>query len=434
MKVRLAYGRQGLTVELPDERTMVVEPRYLPGLPDEAGALRDALRHPIGAVPLRRSVTPRHRVAIAVCDVTRPMPSRRVLPVLLAELAHVPRDQVTILVATGSHRACRPDELRELLGDQVVDHYPVVNHDAFDPDGLAYLGETDDGVPIWLNRRWAESDVRITTGFVEPHFFAGFSGGPKMVAPGLAGIETIMELHSARRIDHPSATWAVTEGNPVHDAVREIARRTGVHFSLDVTLNRDGRITSAYAGELFAVHRAACDVVRRSAMRPVAHAFDVVLTTNGGYPLDRNLYQAVKGMSAAAQVVRPGGAIVCVAQCVDGVPEDGEYARILASAPNLQALQEMLRSPGFRRPDQWQVQVQARVMAKARVFLKAEGLTPEQVRRAHLEPVDDVEATVTALLEEYGPRSRLCVLPEGPFTVPYVATPEAASGQGRPPS
>lgn len=429
MKVRLAYGREGLTVELPDDRTVVVEPRYLPGLPDEAGALRDALRNPLGAPPLRRSVRPHQRVAIAVCDVTRPMPSRRVLPVLLGELAHVPPERVSILIATGSHRACRPDELRELLGDAVVERYHVFNHDAFDAEGLAYVGETDDGVPIWLNRRWVESEVRITTGFVEPHFFAGFSGGPKMVAPGLAGIDTIMELHSARRIGHPAATWAVTQGNPVHDAIREIARRTGVHFSLDVTLNKDGRITSCYAGELFAVHKAACDVVRRSAMRPLAQTFDVVLTTNGGYPLDRNLYQAVKGMSAAAQVVRPGGAIVCVAQCVDGVPDHGDYARILASADGPEALLRMIQAPGFRRPDQWQVQIQARVLMKARVFLKADGLMPQQVRRALLEPVEDVEATVTALLEEYGPSSRLCVLPEGPFTVPYVAAPEATQGR-----
>ena len=193
-------------------------------------------------------VDPSHTVAISVCDITRPMPSATVLPVLLGELGHVPRDQVTILVAAGTHRANTREELEEMLGADVVRDYRVVNHSAFDADGLTHLGSTKGGFPIWLNSGWVNADIRITTGFVEPHFFAGFSGGPKMVAPGLAGFDTIMALHSAPLIAHPKATWAVTEGNPIHDAIREIAGLTGVHFSLDVTINRDHEITSAYAG------------------------------------------------------------------------------------------------------------------------------------------------------------------------------------------
>ena len=420
MKVKLAYGRDGLVVDLPDDRTTVIEPVYVPGLPDEAGALTSALRNPVGAPPLRRMVSAEQTVAISVCDVTRPMPSATVLPVVLAELAHVPQERIVILVATGTHRANTPDELERMLGPLVMGRYRVVNHDAFDASSLVHVADIADDIPVWLNRHWVESDVRITTGFVEPHFFAGFSGGPKMVAPGLAGFETIMGLHSARLIGDFRSTWGVTEGNPIHDAVREIAARTGVDFSVDVTINRDHKITSAYAGELFAVHHAACDVARRAAMREVSTPFDVVVTTNSGYPLDLNLYQSVKGMSAAAQVVRHGGAIVCAAECSDGVPDNGEYRDILAAADGPRELLEMIGSPGYGRHDQWQVQLQAQIQLKADVYLKSSYLTPDQVRAAHLEPIDDVGEATLELLERHGPGSRVCVLPQGPQTIPYV--------------
>ena len=302
MKVRLAYGRDGLEVELPEERTTVIEPTYVPGLPDAEGAILTALRNPIGTPPLRQVVKPTQSVAISVCDITRPMPSKTLLPILLGELRHVPSENITILIATGTHRVNTDTELAEMLGDDVVGKYQVVNHDGFDDGSLESIGRTEAGIEVRLNRRWVEADIRITTGFVEPHFFAGFSGGPKMVAPGLAGFPTIMRLHDAPMIGHPNARFAVTEGNPIHDAIREIARLSGVDFSVDVTINRDKRITSVYAGELFAVHKAACAVAQRLAMQPVPSPFDVVLTTNSGYPLDQNLYQAVKGMSAAAQV------------------------------------------------------------------------------------------------------------------------------------
>ena len=228
MRVELAYGRTGLTVDLPDDSTTVVEPSYVPGLPDEPGALTVALRNPIGTPPLRRMVRPRQTVAISVCDITRPMPSSRVLPAVLRELAHVPNENIVILIAAGTHRANTPEELDGMLGPEVTANYRVVNHDAFAEENLEHCGETPDGIPVWLNRHWLAADFRITTGFVEPHFFAGFSGGPKMVAPGLAGFETTMRLHDAGMIGHPSAVWGVTEGNPIHDAIRSIAAATGV--------------------------------------------------------------------------------------------------------------------------------------------------------------------------------------------------------------
>ena len=347
MKVKLAYGRDGLEVELPDDRTTVIEPTFVPGLPDPEGAILTALRNPIGTPPLRRLVKPGQSVAISVCDITRPMPSKTLLPILLGELRHIPPEDITILIATGTHRSNTRVELAEMLGDEVVENYRVINHDGFDDTTLESIGSTESGVEVRLNRRWVESDIRITTGFVEPHFFAGFSGGPKMVAPGLAGFPTIMRLHDAAMIGHPDARFAITVGNPIHDAIREIAAMSGVDFSIDVTINRDKRVTSVYAGELFAVHEAACAVSRRLAMQAVRAPFDVVLTTNSGYPLDLNLYQAVKGMSAAAQVVREGGKIICAAECSDGVPEHGQYRDILASCNSPAELLQMIQDPGY---------------------------------------------------------------------------------------
>ena len=421
MIVNLAYGRTGLPVEFPDDRTTVIEPTYVDGLPDQAGALRQALEHPVGSAPLRDRVRPDQTVAISVCDVTRPMPSATVLPVVLEALSHVPADRIAIMIASGTHRATTRGELVEMLGADIVDRNRIVVHDAFDEAQLVSLGEVDGGVPVWLNRTWIEADVRITTGFVEPHFFAGFSGGPKMVAPGLAGFETIMRLHDAEMIRSPRARWGVVEGNPIHDGIRAIAARSGVDFSVDVAINRDRQITHVAAGELFTVHRAVREVVRRNAMQAFARPFDVVVTTNSGYPLDQNLYQTVKGLSAAAQVVKPDGTIVCASACADGYPDHGEYLDILTRRDSPDGLLDMINAPGHNRHDQWEVQVQAQIQQRADVLLKTDGLSAEQVRAAHLTPIDDVGAATVDALSRSGRDARVCVLPEGPQTIPYLA-------------
>ena len=419
MHVRLDYGRNGLEAELPDERVTVIEPSTPPAVGDPMHALRAALRAPLAGPALADIVRRGQSVAIAVCDVTRAQPRREMVQALLAEMPEGAAD-VTVLVATGTHRANTDAELEQMLGRDLLGRCRVVNHDSRDPASLVDAGRTSTGVRVRLNRLWLGADVRITTGFVEPHFFAGFSGGPKLAAPGLAGLETVMTLHDAARIAHPNATWGVTEGNPIHDDIREIARMTGVHFAVDVTLNRDRQITAVFAGDLFEEHRRACDAVRRAAMCELPAPFDVVLTTNSGYPLDQNLYQAVKGMSAAARVVKHGGTIICAAECRDGLPAHGAYGRILASQPTPAALLEMIRQPGYAVPDQWQAQIQAQVQSVARVLVKTEGLSPDELRAAHFEPVDDVAAAVRKALREAGPGATLCVLPQGPQSIPCV--------------
>ena len=420
LRVTLAYGRTGLPVDFPATGTTVLEPTYVEGLVDQSDAVRQALRTPLGTQPLRAIVRERQRVAVSVCDITRPMPNRTVLPVVLEELSHVPPERITIVVATGTHRGNTRSELEEMFGSAIVERYTIINHDAFDETTLAHMGEVDPRVPVWLNRTWVEADVRITIGFVEPHFFAGFSGGPKLVAPGLAGFATTMRLHDAEMIANPNARWGVTEGNPIHDAIRRIAALSKVDFNVDVAINRDRQITRVCAGELFSVHRSMCASVKQTAMQGFAEPFDVVVTTNSGYPLDQNLYQTVKGLSAAAQVVKDGGVILCAAECADGLPDHGEYRQILRERTSPEALLEMISAPGHNRHDQWEVQVQAQIQRRASVFLKTGGLTADEVRGAHLEPVEDIGVATREHLKRCGPTARLCVLPEGPQTIPYL--------------
>jgi nickel-dependent lactate racemase len=422
VKVELAYGSTGLTVDLPEERTTVVEPLHPRAAPDERGAVLEALRRPVAGPPLREVMRGRRTVAISICDGTRPQPRQIVVPAILEELEGLVRlEDIVVLVATGTHRGNSREELRAMLGDEVLASVRVVNHDARDQSTLTWMGRFGADVPVWLNSEWARADVRITTGLVEPHFFAGFSGGPKLVAPGLAGLETTLTLHDAARIGHPDARWGVTHGNPVHDDVRAIAAATGTHFALDVVLDGEQRIAHAFGGELFAMHEAACAVVRQTAMRAVPSPFDVVLTTNSGFPLDQNLYQAVKGMSAAAQVVRPGGAIVCAAECRDGFPSHGSYREELTAAASPAALLEAIAARTTTVPDQWQIQIQAGIQARSRVIVHTSYLSDEELSEAHLEQTADVEATVWHLLDAAGPEARVCVLPYGPLTVPYVA-------------
>ena len=422
MRIRLAYGEEGLEVDLPDDRTTVVEPRFAPPAPDPAAVLRGALHEPVAGPPLRDIVRPGQTVAISICDGTRAQPRRLMVPAVLEALDGVARaEDVVVLVATGTHRPNSEAELRAMLGDELYDAVEVVNHDARDRDSLTWLGEHGNGVPVWLNTRWLQADVRVTTGFVEPHFFAGFSGGPKMVAPGLAALETVLTLHDAERIGSPRAIWGVTEGNPVHDDIRAVVGAVGgVDFALDVTLNRDQEIVAAFGGELFPMHRAACAAAHELAMAPVPDTFEVVVTTNTGDPLDQNLYQAVKGMSAAMTVVREGGTIVCAAECRDGFPDHGSYREVLASADSPEALLAEIEARTETIPDQWQVQVQARIQSKADVVVRTDHLSPEDLAEAHLGHTDDVAATVAEALEAGGPDSRVCVLPEGPQTIPYL--------------
>jgi nickel-dependent lactate racemase len=355
-------------------------------------------------------------VAVVFPDITRPMPNTTVLPPLLDELeaAGAGPGRVELLCATGTHRQATPAEMAALIGDDLLARYRVRDHRADDGDHVS-VGKVD-GAPVLLDRAYVEADLRILTGFVEPHFFAGWSGGPKGACPGLAATETIFEAHSPARIAAAAATWMTTEGNPVHDFVRAATDLCPPAMSLDVTIDGERQLTGVFAGPLYEGHRQACAHAASHVSRLVDGRYDVVVVTNGGHPLDRNLYQAVKGMAAAERVVRDGGVIVMAAACGDGVPP-GAFADILAVASGRE---DMVDPSGPGRQDAWQAQVLGRVLRRAEVWMYSEGLSDDDLRAARLRPVHDLSAAVEQALARQSRGARLCVLPRGPLV---VATP-----------
>jgi len=421
MTINLPYGREGLELRLP-EGTDILRCASVPGLGDEHAALVRALREPIGSKPLRELVKAGDKVVIVHSDITRATPNERLLPVILGELlaAGVERRDIVLLNGLGTHRPQTQAELRKMLGDDVVDNYRCEQHNGNDDAQLVSLGTTSRGNPVRVNRLLLESDVRILTGFIEPHFFAGFSGGPKAVLPALAGAESVQTNHSFAMIGHPKATWGVTQGNPVWEEICEVALKIKPTFLVNVTMNASKQITGVFAGEMLSAHRAGCEFVRSSAMLKLDHLYDVAITTNGGYPLDQNLYQAIKGISAASRVVREGGTILVCAACEDGLPDHGGYARLLTQAGSPERALEMLAQPGFSEPDQWTVQIQAQILLKQEVYVYSSGLTPEQITKALYKPCDDPLALLEGLRRS-NPGLRVCVLPEGPQTVGYLA-------------
>lgn len=419
MKVSLAYGRGTLDVELPDDRTTVIEPTHVDGLADERAAMARALDEPIAARPLRQQITGETRITIVHTDITRPTPNDRLIPWLLAylESAGARRENITLLNGLGTHRPNTHAELEQMLTPAVVANYRCLNHEPENHDACLPFGVTRTGAPALINRHLVEADVRIITGFIEPHFFAGFSGGPKGIMPGVAALETVESNHGFANIGDRRATFGVTEGNPIWEEMRDIALRIAPSFLLNVALNERREITGVFAGDLLAAHRAGCEFVRAGAMQQVDDLFEIVVTTNSGYPLDMNLYQAVKGMRAAELIVRDGGTVIIAAECSEGVPDGSPHDRLLRSVADGDRLLGRLAEPGFHWPEQWQGQIQALIQRRAEVHLHSR-LDEATVRAAHLIPCPDIAATVGRKLNGKG---RVAVLPQGPLTIPYLA-------------
>ena len=418
MRVKIAYGRKGLSVEVPDENIYrVVEPKFVPGVKDPYDSVAQSLDNPIGCPPLKELIGRGKDVTIVVSDKTRPVPTKVILPPILDELnaSGVDDAHITILVATGLHRPNTEEELAEMLGADVLARIKVVNHDARDRKSQVYLGRTKSGTPVWLDKVLYKSKFRLLTGYIEPHFFAGFTGGRKSILPGCAGLETIAHNHGAAHIGHPKARYGITRGNPIYEDAVEVAEKVGAQFIVNVTLNRKKEITRVFAGDMVRAHEEGVRFVSEKARVTLPEPVDIAITNNGGYPLDLNLYQAVKGMTVPESVIKKGGEIVMAAECSEGIGHQ-TFEKMILDAGSPENFLRQVNAPGFFVIDQWQVQILARLLLKARISIYSENLDPEKTRRMWLDPLESVEQGVQAAIERLGPDAKVLVIPDGPDT------------------
>ena len=426
--IAMAYGERGYELALDSTLVdpSVILPIDPPALSDPMASCVSALRKPIGIPPLRtlaeallaRCYDRSPRVVIAIADHTRPVPDYILVPALVAELG-VPDSAVTILIGTGTHRGSTPEEIKRLLGP-AVSRFKVINHDCHDPQ-LVHVGNSSCGGQCWLNKAWVDADLRLATGFIEPHFYAGFSGGSKSIVPGLAGLKTVQHFHRASLIADPGTTWGDVTRNPLQRLTREMTALCPPHAIINVTLNRSKQITGVYAGSVTAAHDAGCLAATHEALVPVTRRYPLVVTTNSGYPLDQNFYQTIKGISAAARIVEPGGTILSLSRCNVGLPDEGDFRTILSDPRPSAELHRAIQATVVTRHDQWQVQTLFQCLEQARVVLYSD-LTPAQRTLTRTEHTDDPVAFIHQLARDYGKRLPVAVMPLGPLTIPLVAT------------
>ena len=419
-RVEVAFGRGSVSVNAdPDlAEWEVIRPTFEEAIPDPKPRFREAVENPVASDPLGELVSPGDSVVIVTSDGTRPVPNRQLIPWILEALP-APGEQVTVLLGNGTHRANTDAEIAGMFGSAVAGRMRIRNHDAYDRSSNVHLGRSACGTDVWLDRAYVEADKRIVLGFIEPHFFAGFSGGPKGVAPGVAGVETIYRLHRSGLIANPMSTWGVLDGNPLQREVREAVALCPPDFLVNVTLNDKKEISGFYAGNYLEAHRRGCDAARAASMAPVDRPFHVALTSNSGYPLDQNLYQAVKGMSAAARIVEDGGTVLVASECSDGVPDHGNFAELMRAG---QGPRDVLKAVHDREPipDQWQAQTLAAILERVEVGVYS-SMDRADIEACKLAAVEDLDATLREEIRAAGSRARVAVLPDGPLTIPYLS-------------
>jgi len=419
--IYLRYGEGKVFLPPVDASVTVLNPREAEGISNERETVLGALDAPIEAEPLSGWLKPGCKICIVFSDITRPTPNERIIPWLLEYLEKhgVKREQIVLLNGTGSHRGNTREELSKLLSPAVVENYRVLNHDCHVDEDLVQVGVTRTGAPALLNKNYVEADVRIITGFIEPHFFAGFSGGVKGVMPGVAGLATIMSNHGGHHLSNKNATFGVTTSNPLWEELKAITTSAGKAFLLNVTLNEKRAITGVFAGDVIEAHRRGAAFVTKTAMLEVGQRFDVVISSNNGHPLDLNLYQTVKGMTAAARIVKRGGTIIMTSRCQEGYPYGSPYEKLLKSAQTAEELRKKFDASTETLPEQWQAHLQVRIQQHARVLLYSD-MPDADVRAALLEPCHDLAQALAKIRSGISGNMTVAVLPEGPVTVPYV--------------
>ncbi|MDP9169876.1 MAG: nickel-dependent lactate racemase [Acidobacteriota bacterium] len=422
--LNLAYGKNGASIRLREGfRYTVLEAKGAPALPDRDAAIRHALDSPIGQMPLYELAQGKRSAAISVCDITRPAPNPIVLPPVLERLekAGIERQNIVILIATGLHRAATPAEIREIVGDEIAALYRVENHDARDRASHRFLGVTASGTPAWVDERFVSADLRITLGFIEPHLMAGFSGGRKLVVPGLAAQETIKVIHSPRFMREASAVEGSIARNPLHRELVELAAMAGHQFMVDVALSRDRAIAGVFAGDPVEAHRAGVQFVSNALLQNVDRPVDAAITTAAGYPLDLTYYQCIKGVTAASHIVRDGGRILIAGACTEGCGGP-EFSEMLGWHPDPQSFLAALTATGATvTVDQWQLEKLALVASRAEILYCVPGLAPALRAQLWGSSFDTPQQAVDALLTGLPPGADVAIIPEGPYVLAKVS-------------
>ena len=430
MNIRLDYGRAGLDISVPDSLSVsVLNPSKGEPLADPMGAVEQGLLHPVGARPLHEIARGRREAVVVISDKTRPVPNGIVLPPILRTLAAagIARERIEILVATGLHRTNTRDELIEMTSAEIVEQYRFRNHVARNTDEHVHLGRTTRGTEIWLDRAFVAADLKIVTGLIEPHLMAGYSGGRKGVAPGLAGVETMRSAHGPQMLED-NVGPGIIEGNPFHEDLLEIARLARVDFLVDVSIDRARRLTGVFAGDIERAHAAGMQAVEREVRVDLPAAADIVITSAGGYPLDQTFYQSIKGLTGALNIVRRGGTIILAAALSEGIGSQ-DFQELLHEARGNDDFMKRITSPGFFRIDQWMVQHLCQVLRKAELIVVSDGLAPDVIRTLLVTPARTVEEALGQAVTRHGAAAHVAVLPQGPYVLATVRGRKLALGR-----
>ncbi len=420
MKIQLAYGKQGVDVDVPDQNlASVIHMKEAAPVADASAAVRESLTSPIDSKPLSEIAIGRQSAVIVISDITRPVPNKVVLPPILEtiEAAGVPRDNICILIATGIHRPNLGDELVELVGEDIANNYRVENHYSEDDEANEYIGNVNGDIPVYIDKHYLNADLKILTGLVELHLMAGFSGGRKAVLPGIASLETMKHMHGYRMLQKDEVCNGRLEGNPFHDAAVKVARQAGVDFILNVTLDEHRKVTGVFAGELEAAHEAACAHAAQATMIAIEEPADIVITSSGGYPLDKTLYQAIKGFVAALEAVKPGGTIILAAQNEEGCGS-AEFEGLLRRLKDPMEYYSVVMGPNYVAKDQWMVQELVNGLHRCELLYYTEGISNADLRDFLVQPIASVQDGLVQALKRHGDHARVMVIPEGPYVMP----------------
>ena len=422
MLVGMKYGKGEVQVDIPDSNLVSVL-SLRPAIPIESPqeAVFQALHEPIGSPTLAQLARGKKSACVVISDITRPVPNKIILPPILKTLEEngIQRENIILLVATGIHRPNEGRELEEMVGLEIMQNYKIVNHFSEKLNTHKYLGLTKNGTPVYVDKTYLESDLKITTALIEPHLMAGYSGGRKAICPGISSIETMKVMHGAKILEHPKTTTGVIEGNPFHEEATEIAKMAGVDFIVNVAIDRKRRLVGVFAGDLVTAHLAGIKFVEENAKIVLPSPVDIVLTTCAGYPLDATFYQAIKGLVGAMDIVKSGGSIILLSECIEGVGSE-PFTELVIRTQDLQKFVEGLYDPENFVIDQWQLEELAKVARKADVYCYSDGIPYDVLGQLFVYPLKSPEEGINLALQKYGPNASIVAIPEGPYVLPVL--------------